>query len=146
MSETFRNFSGKFRKFSVPEEFYKQRYRKPATFSFCCFNTNFTTLNKQTLVVLRTQDLCSYSKQKNKKFNFKILSTKNMFGLNRNYNRPNDYLRPQHFHSVLLVAASCSLLGSLIITETNCTPLFLLHSTPKLALKYVSKCGHCSKI
>jgi len=35
MSEKFLNFSGKilefFRKFSVPEEFYKQRYQKPAT-------------------------------------------------------------------------------------------------------------------
>ena len=50
-----------------------------------------------------------------------------------------NYLRPQHFHSVLLADASnCSLLGN--IKETiDCTPLFLLHSTPRLAVALKSK-------
>ena len=86
--------------------------------------------------------------EKQNKNNFKILSTKNMFGLNIGIINDYSYLRQQHFHRGLHLQAdaSCSLLG--LIKETNCTPLFLLHSTPRLAvaLKYVSKCGHRSKI
>ena len=59
-----------------------------------------------------------------------------MFGLNIGIINDYSYLRQQHFHSGLLADASCSLLG--LIKETNCTPnvtpLFLLHSTPRLAV------------
>jgi hypothetical protein len=93
MSETFRNFS-------VPGEFYKQRYGMPATFTFCCFNSDFITNYNCMMVVIFVSLLVGRSRSgssqdrpvfifeidKTYHLYFKILSTINMFGLNMNYN------------------------------------------------------------